>query len=125
MGGVLMLGGWCQEVAPGGRGWQEGRKAQHTACIVCLIVAALGCLCCQSLCRCIALVSSHLVSAALYSANPGLAKLLFALVFPVGLTMNTLHGTGAWRCVLVVFWGAVMGVVWGAGAVQGEGVWRE
>jgi len=30
---------------------------------------------------------------ALYSANPGLAKLLFALVFPVGLTMNTLHGT--------------------------------
>jgi formate/nitrite transporter len=30
---------------------------------------------------------------ALYSANPGLAKLLFALLFPVGLTMNTLHGT--------------------------------
>jgi formate/nitrite transporter len=27
------------------------------------------------------------------AANPGLAKLLFALVFPVGLTMNTLHGT--------------------------------
>jgi hypothetical protein len=35
--------------------------------------------------------------AALYSANPGLAKLLFALVFPVGLTMNTLHGTGEAR----------------------------
>jgi formate/nitrite transporter FocA (FNT family) len=31
--------------------------------------------------------------AALVAANPGLAKLLFALVFPVGLTMNTLHGT--------------------------------
>lgn len=33
------------------------------------------------------------VPAALVAANPGLAKLLFALVFPVGLTMNTLHGT--------------------------------
>jgi formate/nitrite transporter FocA (FNT family) len=32
-------------------------------------------------------------AAALVAANPGLAKLLFALVFPVGLTMNTLHGT--------------------------------
>eukprot|EP00882_Tetradesmus_deserticola_P000319 GHRQ01000353.1.p1 GENE.GHRQ01000353.1~~GHRQ01000353.1.p1 ORF type:complete len:335 (+),score=141.29 GHRQ01000353.1:187-1191(+) len=30
---------------------------------------------------------------ALVAANPGLAKLLFALVFPVGLCMNTLHGT--------------------------------
>jgi hypothetical protein len=37
----------------------------------------------------------HLLAApaALVAANPGLAKLLFALVFPVGLTMNTLHGT--------------------------------
>jgi hypothetical protein len=33
------------------------------------------------------------LAAALVAANPGLAKLLFALVFPVGLTMNTLHGT--------------------------------
>lgn len=31
----------------------------------------------------------------LVAANPGLGKLLFALLFPVGLTMNTLHGTGA------------------------------
>lgn len=31
--------------------------------------------------------------AGIVAANPGLAKLLFALVFPVGLTMNTLHGT--------------------------------
>eukprot|EP00879_Flechtneria_rotunda_P001112 GHRR01001254.1.p1 GENE.GHRR01001254.1~~GHRR01001254.1.p1 ORF type:complete len:333 (+),score=143.33 GHRR01001254.1:110-1108(+) len=30
---------------------------------------------------------------ALVQSNPGLAKLLFALVFPVGLTLNTLHGT--------------------------------
>jgi formate/nitrite transporter FocA (FNT family) len=34
-----------------------------------------------------------LVTAGIVAANPGLAKLLFALVFPVGLTMNTLHGT--------------------------------
>jgi hypothetical protein len=38
-------------------------------------------------------------TAALVAANPGLGKLLFALLFPVGLTMNTLHGTGA--CVHV------------------------
>ncbi len=31
--------------------------------------------------------------AALAANNPGLAKLLFALVFPVGLFMNTMHGT--------------------------------
>jgi formate/nitrite transporter len=29
----------------------------------------------------------------IYGPNPGLGKLLFALLFPVGLTMNTLHGT--------------------------------
>eukprot|EP00878_Enallax_costatus_P000295 GHUV01000368.1.p1 GENE.GHUV01000368.1~~GHUV01000368.1.p1 ORF type:complete len:332 (+),score=109.93 GHUV01000368.1:119-1114(+) len=29
----------------------------------------------------------------LVASNPGLAKLLFAILFPVGLTMNTLHGT--------------------------------
>jgi formate/nitrite transporter len=29
----------------------------------------------------------------IYGPNPGLAKLLFAILFPVGLTMNTLHGT--------------------------------
>lgn len=33
------------------------------------------------------------VSTGLVAANPGLGKLLFALLFPVGLTMNTLHGT--------------------------------
>lgn len=33
----------------------------------------------------------------IYGPNPGLAKLLFAILFPVGLTMNTLHGTGVCR----------------------------
>lgn len=32
----------------------------------------------------------------IYGPNPGLGKLLFAILFPVGLTMNTLHGTGGW-----------------------------
>lgn len=36
---------------------------------------------------------SCMLFAGLVAANPGLGKLLFALLFPVGLTMNTLHGT--------------------------------
>lgn len=40
--------------------------------------------------------------AGIYGPNPGLAKLLFAILFPVGLTMNTLHGTGGFDTVCLV-----------------------